>query len=253
MKLADRLQMAGVVAILAAGFCPAQVGPAQPKPAAAQAVNPADTPVAVPLQHPDDPSALSSPLPPQPPVITIPVGSTVQVKMVDHVDSGANKNGDTVHAVLAAPVTTSKGRVLPTGSKVEATVVAAAPAGKIQSAGVLSLQLTRVGGVPVVSDVVDFTGQEGHKDVADSAPQKGTEAKVDPGAPLTFHVMENGPATGLDLAGAAQAKREGTVGGGSMDNAAKQPPAGPQAPAGSPNTQPGLGQSAAKGATPPPR
>lgn len=217
--------MIGVVAVFAAGICHAQVGPAQPKPSAAQAANPVDTPVEVPLTTPDDPSALSGPMPAQPPVLTIPVGSAVRVKMVDQVDSGRNKNGDAVHAVLAAPLTTSKGRVLPIGSRVEATVVSAAQAGTMQSAGVLSLQLTHVDGAAVVSDVVDFTGQEGHKDVADSAPQKGTEAKVNAGASVTFHVMENGPATGLDLAGAAQAKREGTVGGGSMDNAAKQTPA----------------------------
>lgn len=118
--------------------------------------------------------------------------------MSDAVNSGVQRNGDIVHGVLAASVKTSAGLTVPSGAKVDATVVSAARAGTMLSGGVLSLQVTRIGGVPVITDVVDFNGQEGHKDVADSAPAKGSEAVVQPGAILQFHVMENGRATGLD-------------------------------------------------------
>jgi hypothetical protein len=156
-----------------------------------------------------------------------------------------------VHGTLAQPVKDARGRMVPAGSKVEATVVSAAPAGTMQSAGVLSLQLTRVNGVALVSDVAEFAGKEGHREIADANPQKGTEATVDSGTPLTFHVVENGPATGLDRSGADRARSEGPVSGGSVGKPAGQAaPKGPQAPAGSPETGPRPGQTAAPGGTP---
>ncbi len=167
------------------------VAPAStPQPASAVL----DTPAA---QAPGDKSALSSPVAPDHMAPYIRVGSAVAMKLTDQVSSGAQRNGDTVHGVLTAPVTLSNGVALPAGTNVDATVVSAARAGTVGSAGVLSLQLTRVGGHAVVTDVVDFNGQEGHKDVADSAPAKGTEAVVKPGTLLNFHVLETGKATGL--------------------------------------------------------
>jgi hypothetical protein len=146
-----------------------------------------------------------------------------------------------VRAVLSAPVTTSKGRVLTSGTPVEATVVSAAPAGTMQSAGVLSLQLIRVGSVAVVSDVAEFSGHEGHTDVADSAPVKGTEATVQPGTVLTFHVTDNGVVTGLDLRDAERARDEGTVGAPRPVTPASTAPA----------TGPAQARTQAKGSVPP--
>ena len=132
-------------------------------------------------------------------------------------DSGTRMNGDKIHGTLAAPVRTTSGAVLPRGTVVDGTVVSAAKAGLVTSGGILSLQLTRVGGVAVITDVVDFNGQEGHKDVADSAPAKGSEATVAQGTTLDFHVLEVGHATGL-VPGVAPAKNAGGNGDGGQGN-----------------------------------
>jgi hypothetical protein len=167
------------------------------------------------------------------------------------VDSGTSKNGDTVHGTLVQAVKDAKGHVVPAGSKVEATVVSAAPAGTMQSAGVLSLQLTRVAGIGLVSDVAEFAGKEGHREVADANPEKGTEAKIDPGTAVTFHVVANGPATGLDRSGADRARSEGTLNSNGMNKPAGQAQSkGSPAPAGTPDMGPRPGQTAAPGGTP---
>ena len=144
-----------------------------------------------------DASALASPVVPLPRGTAIAVGSDIRMTLVQGVSSGTQMNGDKIHGTLAAPVRTTSGAVLPRGTVVDGTVVSSAKAGLVTSGGILSLQLTRVGGVAVITDVVDFNGQEGHKDVADSAPTKGSEAAVASGTVLDFHVLEVGHATGL--------------------------------------------------------
>ena len=201
-------------------------------------------------QKPDDASVLSSPIAPLPVGSSVPLGTTLSIRLTDAADSGKVKNGDIVHGVLTSPVKTTRGSTLPAGPPAEAPVVASARAGTIASYGVLSLQLVRVGGVPVITDVTDFNGQEGHKDVPDAAPAKGTEAQVAAGTELNFTVLEVGPATGLDLAGAEKARSEGTVGSGGPMNRQQQPT--PQnTSTGPPNTAPGVNQSAGKGTATP--
>ena len=75
--------------------------------------------------------------------------------------------------VLVDPVNTGNGSVLAPGTPIKATVLSAAAAGKVQSAGVLSLQVYQVGGLQVISNVLEFAGQEGHREVADANPDQG--------------------------------------------------------------------------------
>ena len=126
------------------------------------------------------------------------VGTEIRMHTSAAVSSGLVSNGAVVAGVLDGPLRTTTGEMLPRGARVDATVVSAAGAGVIQSGGVLSLQLTQVAGIPVITDVREFTGAEGHKDVADSAPQKGAEAIVSPHTVLTFHVLETGRVPGMD-------------------------------------------------------
>ncbi len=196
-------------------------------------------------QKPDDTSALESPVAASLAAVALPVGSSVSVRIVAAVSSGTNQNGDVVRGVLSAPVTTTKGGTLAAGTAAVGTVVSSAKAGEVQSAGEISLQLMRVGDAAVISDVLDFSGKEGHKDVADSAPEKGTEAMVAAETVLTFKVLENGRATGLDLEGAAKARSEGTVGGRPGGGA------GAGGSLGTPNTGPGANQTPAAGASTP--
>ena len=119
----------------------------------------------------------------------IPTGSAVNFRLGEPLSSARQHNGDSVQGTLAAPLKTADGKLLAPGTPVVGTIVSSTPAGTIQSGGILSLQLTEVGGIPVVTNVRAFDGQPGHKDVADSNPGKGSEAVVNAGAVLAFQVM----------------------------------------------------------------
>lgn len=119
-------------------------------------------------------------------------GTALHLRLSQGIDSGHQRNGDSVKGVLLVPVKAANGKVLGKGTPISATVVSSAAAGTMRSFGVLSLQVYRVGDVGVFTDVLDFDGQEGHKDLPDSAPDKGTEASVAPGAILTFKVQGAG-------------------------------------------------------------
>ncbi len=119
---------------------------------------------------------------------TIAPGTALPIRLSAEVDSGKVKNGATLQAMLTAPVKAGSTTV-PAGAKVEISVVGAVPADKLSSAGEMSLQVMSVGGMSVYADTQTFKGKEGHKDVADSAPSKGTDADLAAGATLTFHVL----------------------------------------------------------------
>ena len=136
----------------------------------------------------DDSSVPASPVTAEVAPASLKVGTVLRVQLAKALDSGTLHEGDNLTGKLVGGVRTSAGQAIAAGASVTATVVSAAPAGKIASAGELSLQVTKVGTVAVVSDVLSFEGQEGHKDLPDSAPAKGTDAKVAAGRVLTFRV-----------------------------------------------------------------
>ena len=204
-------------------------------PAGSQAGEaPLDTSAAQPA---GDHSALASPVSPLPRGSFIPVGTAVRMRLAADVSSGLQINGAKVHGTLLAPVRTTGGATVPAGAAVEGTVVSAAKAGLVSSGGILSLQLTRVGGIPVIGDVLEFKGQQGHKDVADAAPAKGTEAMVAGGTTLNFHVLEVGKETGL-VPGVPPTPNAGGQGNGSQQN-----------PGTAPGSSPGIPQAPVHGAT----
>lgn len=187
-----------------------------------------------------DTTPLASPVAPSPRASAIKAGTTVSIQLTVQVDSGSFRNGDSLSGTLTTPLKTTAGTTLPAGTKVVGTVVSAAKAGTVLSGGILSLQLTRVGAIPIVTDVLDFNGQEGHKDVADSAPQKGAEAVAQAGSTLIFHVLENGAVPGV-------------VPGAKLDGPAGNQPGAPGAPGpvGHPNDAPGVNQTPVKGGSQP--
>lgn len=164
-----------------------------------------------------DSSAQASPIKPAPaaPVVdssaqASPIGSgarggayvaphtAIAVRLANAIDSGHLKNGDTVHATLTNAVRLSPQGTLNAGTPAELTVVETLPAGRLYASGEFSLQLLRVGSVAVYTDTLTYRGKAGHKDLADSAPQVGTDAGLASGAELTFHVLPppapaNGP------------------------------------------------------------
>ncbi len=130
--------------------------------------------------------------------VSIAPHTEIDLKLARSIDSGHLKNGQTVAATLVKPVPLSPTGTLNAGSTAELTVVETLPAGRIYAAGEFSLQVERVGSVPVYTDTLTYRGQPGHKDLPDSAPAVGTDAGLAAGAQLVFHVLPpptaaNGP------------------------------------------------------------
>jgi hypothetical protein len=130
----------------------------------------------------------SSPVASAPHGLGLAANTPVAVRLLKAIDSAHVRNGDMLDANLAAPVRASDGHTLPAGTRVGLTVLAVAAAGKIASRGEITLQVTHVGNANALTDVLTFHGQLGHKDLADSAPQKGTEASLAANTTLHFHV-----------------------------------------------------------------
>ncbi|MDQ2925614.1 MAG: hypothetical protein M3R43_08695 [Acidobacteriota bacterium] len=146
-------------------------------------------PVALPPRAPAiDASVESSPVPGVPISVYVPAPTEIAVRLQQSADSGHARNGDRLKATLASAVKMSNGHMLPAGTPVAVTVLAVAAAGKLESRGELTLQVTHVGPVRALPDARTFFGQKGRKDIADSAPAKGTEASVAAGTVLRFHV-----------------------------------------------------------------
>jgi hypothetical protein len=147
--------------------------------------------------------------------------TALHVRLSSSIDSGRLKNGQTVSATLAGPVSLSPRGSLPPGTPATLTVVETLPAGRIYAAGEFSLQVLRVGSVPVFTDTLTYRGQPGHKDLPDSAPSVGTDAALAAGAELTFHVQPPpAPASGPP---AARGTTPGSVNGMAPGTAPHQP------------------------------
>lgn len=137
----------------AASAAPAAPPPAAP--AATPATAPAATPAAVPAPA-AAPAAAAAPVsapaaeparPPAPAKLTVPSGSKVSVVMSQQISAKTNNVGDAFSGELSSALTTSSGKVvLPRGTHVEGTVVAAKGRGKFKGEGDLAIQVTSIGG-----------------------------------------------------------------------------------------------------------
>jgi hypothetical protein len=152
--------------------------------------------------------------------VSIAPHTALRLRLTNPIDSGRLKNGQTVHATLAAPVSLSPRGTLPAGTPVNLTVVETLPAGRIYAVGEFSLQMLRAGSVPVFTDTLTFRGKPGHKDLPDSAPAVGTDAGLAAGAALTFHVQ---PPPSPD----AKPLKNATKGPGAVDGVASGSPPPP--------------------------
>jgi hypothetical protein len=165
--------------------------------------------------------------------------TAIQVRLARSIDSGHLKNGDTVKATLSNAVALSPRGTLNAGAPAELTVVETLPAGRIYAAGEFSLQLLRVGSVPVYTDTLTYRGKPGHKDVPDSAPQVGTDAGLPSGAELTFHVLPPpAPANGPPNARNGVPGSVNGVAAGSPSRASQQPSASSEKANSKDSTQP---------------
>jgi len=107
---------------------PAAVPPSQPAGAGSSSVAPSSTP--------------PTPLPAR--VVTIPAGTSVQVQMIDSVDSAVSKIGDTFLASLAAPIVVNDEVIIPKNADVQIKLASAKTSGKFTGQSELTLELDSV-------------------------------------------------------------------------------------------------------------
>lgn len=151
---------------------------------AAQA-SPATAPPAAPAT---DAATQASPTGAAPHGPTAVTNTEITIRVQQATDSAHAKNGDMLRAILTSSTRTPGGRSFPAGTRVGLTIVTVAPAGKLQSRGEMSLQVVSIAGVPTFSEVITLHGQRGHKDLPDSAPEKGTEAVLAANTTLHFKI-----------------------------------------------------------------
>lgn len=108
-------------------------------------------------------------------------GTPIVVRLNQSVDSGHVKNGQVLKGTLARAVGNAAA-----GSSVDITVVSAAAAGTMSSAGELSLQVTRINGNTALSQVITAQGKTGPRLTADADPARGTEAQITADQQLTL-------------------------------------------------------------------
>ena len=131
-----------------------------------------------PAAAPMTPSAGSSsaaqsatpPPPPPPRVVTIPAGTSIQIQMIDSVDSATNKIGDTFLASLAAPVVVDNEVIIPKDVDVTVKLASAKTSGKFTGQSELTLELdhmkVRGKNYPLSSGTFQQVGESRGKDTA---------------------------------------------------------------------------------------
>jgi hypothetical protein len=108
-------------------------------------------------------------------------GTPIVVHLNQTVDSGHVHNGQVLQGTLIRAAGNA-----PAGSPVEITVISAAAAGQMSSAGEISLQVTRINGSSALSQVITAQGKAGPRDVPDALPTRGTEAQITADQQLTL-------------------------------------------------------------------
>jgi BON domain len=104
---------------------------------------------------PDQPSAPAAqpqaqqasappPPPPEPQKVTVPSGTTIQVRLNDAIDSATAQTGDVFHANLDNAIQIDGETVVPAHYDVQGHVVAAQASGKFQGRALLELQLDKI-------------------------------------------------------------------------------------------------------------
>jgi BON domain/YMGG-like Gly-zipper len=167
---------------------PATASAPPPEPAAVTSSKPAASPSKRPAQsqtasapsaieRPASSSSVAQPVAPPPPpppppprVVTIPAGTSVQVQMIDSVDSATNKIGDTFLASLAAPIVVNDEVIIPKNADVSIKLASAKTSGKFTGQSELTLQLDSVKfrgkSYPLASSTFQQMGQSRGKDTA---------------------------------------------------------------------------------------
>jgi hypothetical protein len=102
------------------------------------------SPPASPIQNP---TRAATPNPMNPPDedfrdVTLPVGTSLGIRLNSDVSSATSRAEDAVEATLIRPVKVGETEVLPSGSQLNGQVVAAAPSGKVKGRARLAVRFT---------------------------------------------------------------------------------------------------------------
>jgi hypothetical protein len=152
-----------------AGSSKHAVNPAPSQSAAGTSSAPAVAPASQPAGSSS--VAQSAPPPPPPPrVVTIPAGTSVQVQMIDSVDSATSKVGDTFLASLAAPIVVNNEVIIPKNADVQIKLASTKTSGKFTGQSELTLGLDSVKfrgkTYPLTSSTFQQVGESRGKDTA---------------------------------------------------------------------------------------
>ena len=152
-----------IVAITFTGGSASYAPAAAPPPASAPA------PVAQPSQFASAPAPAASAAPGV--TITLPIGQSLLVRMIDSVDSSKNHVGDVFHASLETDLTVGDTVVARKGADVYGRLANAQEAGHISGSSELQLELTRIvidgRDYPVVSSDYTLEGKGRGKNTAE--------------------------------------------------------------------------------------
>lgn len=130
--------------------------------------DPADAPVPPPAPQP---APAPPPPPPQPRQVPVPSGTTVNIRMIDGVDSAVNRAGEIFHASLDAPIVVANEVVVPRGADVYVRLVSASSAGHMTGKSELHLELIKLEfhgqSYPLVSSTYSLAGSSRGKNTAE--------------------------------------------------------------------------------------
>jgi hypothetical protein len=164
-----RMLTCALVGLLLLGGCnkgpapnaePATNAQSAPPPAPAPAAEPAPAPPAAePAPAPPPPAAMAPAPPPPPKVYTVPSGTALVVRVGQTLSAKNNNVGDTFTGALAQSVVVHGVKVLPAGTPVSGTVVAAKGQGRFKGSGDLGISITRVGSHDVTTNSYEATSK----------------------------------------------------------------------------------------------
>jgi hypothetical protein len=166
---------------------------------------------AIPIPTPVAPAPPTPP--PAPKKMTIALGTTLAIRLVDAIDSETSQQGETFRATLDSPLTAEGEVAIPAGYNVEGHIVDVKSAGKFAGQSVLVLQLDRISaGGKSYSLQTDEYRRQGSNRTTNTAEKVGAGAVI--GAVLGGIIGGGkgagvGAAAGGGLGGGVQAATKG--------------------------------------------
>lgn len=121
-----------------------KTAPVQGSPAAASGQQPAAVPPTAASMAPAqrEVETTQPPKPKEPPIVTIPSGRHLHIRLQDPLDSGVNKSGDVFHAILDQNVEVDGKVIAARGSILQGKLSKVAQSGRVEGRATMALQLT---------------------------------------------------------------------------------------------------------------